>query len=317
MPSNYEEINLSGIRTTSLAGRPSVVDAGAFARPAAPGRSVREMLDSMPDILAGRTIRRLAAAIAGARRNGKPVIMAMGAHVIKCGLSPVINDLMRREVVTAIALNGAGAIHDSEIALHGSTSEDVRSALPDGTFGMARETAGFINSSVAFARDEGLGFGEAVGRRLLETGAPHADLSLFATACSLGVPATVHAAIGTDITHMHPDADGAAYGDATHRDFRIFAAALKNVGGGGVLLNVGSAVILPEVALKAFSVLRNLGYDLSGMVGANLDFIQQYRSTQQIVNRLEALGGTGMSLTGHHEILIPLIAHAVLEELEG
>lgn len=315
MPSNYEEIDLSAIRTTSVADRRSVVSTESFAEPAAAGRSVREMLDSLPDILAGRTIRRLASAIAGARKNGKPVIMAMGAHVIKCGLSPVISDLMRRGVITAVAFNGAGAIHDSEIALFGFTSEDVCSTLPEGTFGMARETAEFVNSAAVAARDQGLGLGESVGRRLLEVNAPHSDLSLTATAYSLGLPATVHAAIGTDITHMHPDADGAAYGDASHRDFRIFTAVLKNVGGGGVLLNVGSAVILPEVALKAFSILRNLGIDLSGMVGANLDFIQQYRSTQQVVSRLETLGGTGMSLTGHHEILIPLIAHAVLEEM--
>lgn len=317
MPSKYEEIDLSGLRTTSITDRKSVVRADQFAKPAAAGRSVRELLDSLPDILAGHSIRQLAAAIANAHRKGKPVIGGMGAHIIKCGLSPVLNDLMRRGVITAIAFNGALAIHDSEVALYGRTSEDVRATLAEGAFGMTRETADFINSAAVEARDQGLGFGESIGRKLVEADAPHADLSLIATAYSLDVPATLHVAIGTDITHMHPNADGAAYGEASLRDFRILTAVMKDLGGGGVLLNIGSAVILPEVALKAFSTLRNLGYDLSGIVGANLDFIQQYRSAQQIVNRIELIGGTGISLIGHHEIMIPLLAHAVLEEMAG
>lgn len=317
MPSKYEEIDLSGLRRTSISDRKSTVSIDRFATPAGEGRSVRELLDSMPDILAGRTIRRLATAIAGARRNGKPVIAGMGAHVIKCGLAPVMNDLMRRGVITAVAFNGAVAIHDAEIALFGRTSEDIGATLAEGTFGMARETAEFINSAATRAHDDGLGFGESIGLELIEANAPHADLSLLATAYSLDIPATLHIAIGTDITHIHPNADGAACGEASLRDFRILTAVMKDLGGGGVLLNIGSAVILPEVALKAFSTLCNLGYDLSGVVGANLDFIQQYRSTQQIVSRLELLGGTGMSLIGHHEIMIPLLAHAILEEMVG
>lgn len=315
MPSKYEEIDLMRIKSTSIWDRKSVVSIDRFGKPAAEGRTVRELLDSLPDILAGRTIRQLAVAIAGARKKGKPVIVGMGGHVIKCGLSPVINDLMRRGVITAVAGNGAVAIHDVEIALYGRTSEDVRATLAEGTFGMARETAEFMNSAAADARNEGLGFGESIGRKLIEADAPHADLSVIATAYSHDLPVTIHVAIGTDITHMHPDADGAAYGDASFRDFHIFTAAAAGLGGGGVLLNVGSAVILPEVALKAFSILCNLGYDLSGIVGANLDFVQHYRAVQQIVSRLELLGGTGMNLIGHHEIMLPLLAHAVLEEM--
>ncbi len=317
MPSKYEEIDLSGLRTTSITERKSTVSIDRFATPADAGRSARELLDSMPDILAGRTIRRLAAAIADARRAGKPVIVAIGGHVIKCGLAPVLGDLMRRRVITGIAGNGAVAIHDAEIALFGQTSEDVGATLAEGTFGMARETAEFINSAATEARDGGFGFGESIGRKLVECNSPHADLSLIATAYSLDLPVTIHVAMGTDIAHMHPEADGAAYGDASLRDFRIFTAAMKDMGGGGVLLNIGSAVVLPEVALKAVSVLCNLGYDLTGIVGANMDFIQQYRSTQQIVSRLELVGGTGMSLIGHHEIMVPLLAHAVLEEMNS
>ncbi len=299
----------------SVKGRSSEISIEQLARPPEKGRSLRGFVDTLPDILAGRSFRQLAKAVAQARTKGKPVIAGMGAHVVKCGLSPVMIALMREGVITAVATNGAGAIHDSEIALFGHTSEDVRAGLEHGTFGMTRETAGFMNGAAVTAREEELGLGESVGKCLLDAKAPHADLSIMATGFSLDIPVTVHVALGTDVTHMHPGADGSAYGEATMRDFRILTAAMKELGGGGVLLNLGSAVILPEVFLKAFSTLCNLGCDLSGMTCANLDFVQQYRPMQQIVNRVDALGATGISLAGHHEILIPLLAHAVLEEM--
>lgn len=315
MGSKYEEIDLSRVKPVSIKERASKVGVQQFAKPAEKGRSLREFIDSLPDILAGQTFRRLAKAIARARANGKPVIAGIGAHVIKCGLSAVITDLVRKNIITAVAMNGAGAIHDAEIALFGHTSEDVRAGLEEGTFGMTRETADFMNRAALRACEERLGLGESVGKCLLDAQAPHADLSITAGGYSSDIPVTVHVALGTDVTHMHPSADGSAYGEATMRDFRILTARMKELGGGGVVLNLGSAVILPEVMLKAFSILRNLGCDLSGMVCANLDFVQQYRAMQQIVRRVEVLGGAGMNLTCHHEILIPLLAHAVLEEM--
>lgn len=315
MGSKYDEIDLSGLKRLSIKDRTSMVNAEQFGKAPAAGRSFAEFLNSIPNILAGSSLRELVFAIACARRAGKPVIACMGAHVIKCGLSPVIIELMSNKILTAVAMNGAGAIHDAEIALFGSTSEDVASGLKNGTFGMTCETAEFLNQAAVVAHQQGLGLGESIGKALLEAKAPNTKLSIQASGYSLGIPVTIHVALGTDITHMHPSADGAAYGDATMRDFRILTYAMKDLGQGGVLLNFGSAVVLPEVVLKAFAILRNLGFDFSGTVGANFDFIQQYRSTQQVVKRIEYLGGKGYALTGHHEIMIPLLAHAVMEEL--
>ncbi|MDI6827008.1 MAG: hypothetical protein QME62_00830 [Armatimonadota bacterium] len=316
MESKYREIDLSGLKRQSIRDRISMVNIGQFGKKPVAGESFAKFLDSLPDILAGRAFRELVTSIVQARKIGKPVIACMGAHVIKCGLSPIIIDLMSKGILTTVAMNGAGAIHDLEIALFGCTSEDVASGLKNGTFGMARETAEFLNRAAILAHQQQLGLGESIGKTLIEANAVNADLSIQASGYALGVPVTIHVALGTDITHMHPDADGAAYGDATMRDFRILTSAMGNLGGGGVLLNFGSAVILPEVVLKAFAILRNLGFDLSGIVGANFDFIQQYRSTQQIVKRMEYLGGKGYALTGHHEIMVPLLAHAVVEEIE-
>ncbi len=311
------EIDVAGLQTYSIAERQSKVFLEQFATPLPAGAGVDDFLASLPHILAGDSLREAVAALCGAVRDRRAIVLAMGAHVIKCGLSPVLIDLVRRGYLSAIALHGAGAIHDLEIALFGQTSEDVESALPAGRFGMARETAEFFNAGAAAAVEQGAGLGIALGKRLLAAGAPHAEVSLLAQAAAAGVPLTVHVALGTDIVHMHPSANGAALGEASLRDFRILAAALRDVGQGGVVMNVGSAVVLPEVLLKCFAVLRNLGHDLSGCTGINLDFQLQYRAGTQVVRRVERLGGRGIALTGHHEILVPLLAWAWKSALEG
>jgi hypothetical protein len=227
-----------------------------------------------------------------------------------------VADLMRRGVITALAMNGAGAIHDSEIARFGQTSEDVVDGMRTGMFGMADETAEFLNTAARLASEAEMGFGEMLGKMLIDAKSPRLDVSILAAAYECGVPLTVHACIGCDIVHMHASADGAAIGDASMRDFRILTEAMKDLGRGGVLLNVGSAVVLPEVLLKAITTLINLGHDMKGMTGVNLDFVQHYRSNQQVVARVREIGGEGISLTGHHEIMIPLIAAGVIERLE-
>lgn len=317
MTSKYPLVDLAGLRTMSIQDRKSKVDVRDFATPHLPGSGIDAFLESLPDIFAGRWVRNVIDRIAAAHQNGKPVVVTMGAHVIKCGLSPMLCDLMRRGVITALAVNGAGAIHDSEIARFGATSEDVVDGMLTGNFGMARETADFLNDGALAARDGKLGFGEAMGRALVEENVPNADVSLLATAYQCGIPMTVHACIGCDIVHMHPTADGSAIGDASMRDFRILTEAMRDLGGGGVLANIGSAVVLPEVVLKAITTLINLGRDMSGMYGVNLDFVQQYRSNQQVVARIKEIGGDGVALTGHHELMIPLIAAGVVERLEG
>ncbi|HEX3000233.1 MAG TPA: hypothetical protein VHR86_08355 [Armatimonadota bacterium] len=314
------EIDLSRLKTYSIRERQSKVTTDLFAKPLNPGAGVNDFLASLPAILAGDSFRTAVTALAGAVRKHRAVVLAMGAHVIKCGLSPILIDLLHHGCLSAIALQGAGAIHDLEIALYGKTSEDVECALPAGRFGMARETADFFNDSAKAAAQNGMGLGATLGKRLLEAQAAHADVSLLAQAAAQGVPVTVHVALGTDIVHMHPSADGAAIGDASMRDFRILAGRLRGISDGGVVINLGSAVILPEVLLKCFSILRNLGYDLSGATGINMDFLQQYRAGTQVVRRLERLGGKGIALTGHHELMLPLLAwawRAALEEEDG
>lgn len=317
MSSKYQGIDLDGLRTMSISDRKSKVDVNDFAMAHRPGAGVLEFFECLPSILAGESVRTVINRIANAHKHGKPVVAAMGAHVIKCGLSPIIADLMKRGVITALAFNGAGSIHDSEIARFGATSEDVVDGMRTGMFGMADETADFINNGAKFAASEGLGLGEALGRALVEESAPHRDVSLLATAYECSVPLTVHVCVGCDIVHMHPSADGAAIGEASMRDFRILTAAMQDLGDGGVLLNIGSAVVLPEVILKGITTLINLGFNMRGMTGVNLDFVQHYRSNQQVVARVREIGGEGISLTGHHELLIPLIAAGVIERLEG
>lgn len=313
MASKYPRVDLSGLKTMPIAERRNKVSVDSFARPIQPGESFAGFLESLPDILAGTSLRAIIERIAAASAMRKPVVMAMGAHVIKCGLSPIVCDLIRRGIVTAVAMNGAGGIHDSEIALFGETSEDVVDGMHTGMFGMARETAEIMNNSATSAREQDLGFGESLGKSLLEAGAPHRNVSILCAAYESNVPVTIHVCIGCDIVHQHASANGADIGAASMADFRILTEVMKGLGQGGVLMNVGSAVVLPEVLLKAMNTVINLGYTLEGMTGINLDFVQHYRSNQQVVSRVRELGGSGISLTGHHEILLPLIAAGVIE----
>ncbi len=310
-----EPLDLKGIATYSLKDRHSKVALKDFGRAWEPGGSFKEFLARLPNILAGETLRQVAAAWVRARRAGRPVLLGMGAHPIKVGLNPIIIDLLRRELLTAVALNGAGIVHDAEVAMVGRTSEDVDHDLPQGRFGMAQETAEFLNGAISWGAAEGLGLGEAVGRRLLAADFPHNRLSILAAAAGLGLPVTVHVAVGTDIIHLHPSVDPAALGTTTHHDFRLFAALVADLSE-GLYINLGSAVILPEVFLKALTLARNLGHAVKPLTTVNLDFIQHYRTQTNVVRRPTAGAGRGYALTGHHELLFPLLAGAVLEELE-
>lgn len=310
-----QPVDLSRVRTVPLERRPNRVALAGFARPPRAGRSVADFLAGLPDILAGRDFRAVAEAVAAARRSRRPVILGMGAHVIKCGLNPIVIDLMRRGVVTAVALNGSGAIHDFEIALIGETSEDVAAGLKDGTFGMVRETGELFNRAVNRALERpDAGMGGLLAEELDRVAAPHRDVSLLAAGRRLGMPVTVHVAVGTDIVHMHPSADGAATGRATFNDFRLFAAAVGELTG-GVYLNVGSAVVLPEVFLKAFTVAQNLGADLKDYTTVTMDMNAHYRPGENVVRRPAGVGGRGYTLLGRHELMVPLLAQAIVDLL--
>jgi hypothetical protein len=263
----------------------------------------------------GAALREVAAAWVRARRQGRQVLLGMGAHPIKVGLSPVLIDLLKRGLITGVAMNGAGIIHDAEVAMVGRTSEDVDEVLGCGQFGMARETAEFLNAAIAWGAKEGLGLGQAVGRRLFESDFPHRDLSLVGMAAALEVPLTVHVAVGTDIIHLHPSVDPEALGATTHLDFRLFAALVSELDH-GVFINLGSAVIIPEVFLKALTLARNLGHKASPLTTVNLDFVQHYRPLTNVVRRPTAEAGQGLALTGHHELMFPLLAAMVVEEME-
>ena len=310
----YREADLARLAVGSVADRPTRVRVEDFARPLDPA-AARAVIGTLPDQLGARALRAVIARIARAHRGGRPVVAMCGAHVIKVGVSPCLIALLERGVITHLALNGAGAIHDVEIARLGRTSEDVEVQLHAGRFGMVDETGDFMADAAreAAAREEGLG--EAYGRALVEQKAPHGDQSLLAACWRLSRPATVHVALGTDTIHHHPRCDGAALGEASLRDFRILAATLAEARG-AVVLNLGSAVILPEVFLKALSVARNLGADLEGLTTVNLDQIQHYRPRVNVVERpTRAEGAAGFSLTGQHEVLVPLLAAAVLAEI--
>ncbi len=308
-------LRLDRVSTYPLAERRSKVDLGQAARRHRRGASFAWFLEGLPRVLAGETLRALRDEVLRARSRGRPVIWGMGAHVLKVGLSPVVIDLMERGFATAIALNGAGVVHDFELALAGRTSEDVAAGLGSGRFGMARETGEEINRAIAEGDRDGLGLAAAVGRYLCarRPRPRHLEASLLAAAFRLSVPASVHVAIGTDIVHLHPACDPGATGRATHLDFRLFAGQVARLGGGGVYLNVGSAVLLPEVFLKAVTLARNLGHRLSDFATANLDFIQGYRPTVNVVERPVAGCGRGYRLSGHHELLVPLLAAALVE----
>lgn len=309
----YAEADLSALRTVSVAARPTRVRVEDFARPLDPA-AARAVLASLPDQLAARALREVVARIADARRAGRPVIAMCGGHVVKVGVPPCLIALMERGVITHLAVNGAAAIHDVEIARLGRTSEDVEAHLHAGTFGMVDETGDFMNAVTAEGARRGEGLAEAWGRALEQEPAPHRAASLLASAWRLGVPATAHVAIGTDTIHHHPRCDGAALGAGAMRDFRILAATLAEARG-AVVLNIGSAVLMPEVFLKALAVARNLGAELSGLTTVNLDQIQHYRPRLNVVERpTRGEGARGYALTGHHEILVPLLAAAVLAE---
>ena len=308
-------LDLKRLRRYSLTERPSKVEKEFFAKVTPAGASFRTFYENLPQILAGKNLHRLVEAIVTAHRNRKPVLALLGAHVLKVGLSPLLVDLIERRILSAIAMTGSGIIHDFELAYQGQTSEEVAEALADGSFGMARETADFLNGAIQDGAKKGVGLGESVGRLIETQKFRFRALSVFATAYRLKIPATVHVAIGTDIIHQHPSCDGAALGQTSLADFRTLTQVVSGLGNGGVVLNVGSAVILPEVFLKAVSISRNLGFPVRNFTAANLDMILHYRPHQNVLSRPTALGGQAISITGHHEILVPLLHAAITEKL--
>jgi hypothetical protein len=312
MPFSYEEFSVAGIRTYPLASRRSKANEKDFARPVQRGASFKTWLDSLPAMLGAADVRRVVEAIVATKKRNGGVVWGIGAHVIKTGLSPVLIDLMERGFVSAVAMNGAGIIHDFEVALAGATSEDVDEALGPGRFGMAEETGTLLNEAIRAARIGNKGLGQGVASFLAERQPKHGSKSVAVAAHRLDIPLTVHVAVGADIIHMHPAASGADIGETTLRDFRYFTSCVARLTG-GVYLNCGSAVILPEVFLKAVALARNQGASLDGLTTVDIDFVRMYRPQTNVVKRPVAGNGTGISLVGHHEILIPLIAAAVIE----
>lgn len=310
----YPPLDFSGLHTYSIHDRYSKVTVENFAKPVQADATILDFIGSLPDQLLGRDFPQLIDALAQSHRQGRPIILGMGAHVIKVGLNPLIIDLMERGIISGIALNGAGIVHDTEIALAGRTSEEVEQVLGAGAFGAARETGETVNSAIRLGAEQQLGLGAAVGAYLLARNCPHADKSLLASASRLGIPVTVHVAIGTDIVHIHPSADGAAIGRTTHQDFKIFCSMVADLEG-GAYLNVGSAVLLPEVFLKALTVVRNLGHTVNRFTTVNMDFIRHYRTMTNVVNRPTASGGRGYNIIGHHELMFPLLCAALRARL--
>lgn len=312
MPSNYDDLKpleLDKVKTYPLASRTSKVKLDDFARALDDDASLWAFLESLPDVLAAHTLRKIAGRVRRARDFGKPIIWGIGGHVIKTGLAPLIIDLMKRGFVTAIAGNGSVLVHDAEIAMIGSTSEDVDATLGEGMFGGADETGRLLNRAAQEGAADQIGLGEAVGRSLVAMKPQYPDYSLLCAAYEAKVPFTAHLTIGGDIAHFHPTADGASLGATTHTDFKLLAELVRRMNDGGVYLNIGSAVVLPEVFLKCVTLVRNLGHPLTGITTANFDFIQSYRPQTNVVRRpTEKGGGEGFSITGHHELTIPLLA---------
>ena len=313
MKSQYhdvEPLELGGVKTYPLASRHSKVKLEDFARPVEGAEtSVGELLETLPNVLAVQSLRQIAERVRRARELRKPIIWGIGGHVIKTGLAPLIIDLMKHGFVSAIAGNGSVLVHDAEIAMNGSTSEDVDATLSEGVFGGADETGRLLNGAAQEGATDKIGLGEAVGRRLLAMNPQHRDYSLLCAAYENKIPFTIHLTIGGDIAHFHPTADGAALGATSHTDFRLLAELVRRIDGGGVYLNVGSAVVLPEVFLKCVTLVRNLGHPLTNITTANFDFIQSYRPVTNVVRRpTEKGGGAGFSITGHHELTLPLLA---------
>ncbi|HLW70838.1 MAG TPA: hypothetical protein VKS22_09475 [Candidatus Binataceae bacterium] len=300
--------------TRKLATLSRKVARNQFAKPLSAGAAVADFLDALPDVLAARDLRELARRVAAAHRSRRMVLLQMGAHPIKVGLGPIICDLIRDGIITGFAGNGATMIHDFELAYAGRTSEDVGAGLTDGSFGMAEETGAILNEFAKIAMDEGRGYGEIVGREILKRHFKFCDSSIFATAYDKGVPATIHVALGSDIVHMHPAADGAAIGAATMADFHRLAATVGELSR-GVVINLGSAVLMPEVFMKALNLARNLGRTVEAFTAADMDFLRQYRPRMNVVERPTQGGGRGLMLTGHHELMFPLLVAAIREEL--
>ena len=308
-------LDFSKLKTYPAGSRKSKVNFSAFARICRKGGSFRQFYESLPNILAVKEFQCVVDAIVAAHAQRKTVLWMFGAHVIKVGLSPLLIDLIKRKIVTAVAMNGAGVIHDFELAFMGSTSEDVAAALADGSFGMAEETHRFINGAIREGAKKGLGLGASVGGMILKRRLPYKNLSVLATCAALGVPATVHVAIGTDIIHQQSTADGAAIGRTSLADFRKLVGVVATLGRGGVAANLGSAVILPEVFLKAVSIARNLGHAVKDFTACDFDMIRHYRPSEKVLKRPTLLGGRAVHITGHHELMIPLLVQSVIEQL--
>ncbi len=313
----YPPVDPRRVVTYSLGQRGNKVTTDALGGVWQPGGRLREFLATLPRVLAGLDFRAIVARIAQAVRQQRPVVLGMGGHVLKVGLSPLIIDTLERGIVSALAMNGAGIIHDFELAFQGATSEDVAAGLIDGSFGMARETGEFLNTAIRVGvREPGVGIGQAVGDAIQRAALPYAHLSVLAACVRLQVPVCVHVAVGTDIIHMHPQVDGAAIGEGSLRDFHRLVSVVAQLEG-GVFINLGSAVLIPEVFLKALTLARNLGHRVQDFTTVNLDFVRQYRPTTNVVTRPVQQGGRGYELTGHHELLFPLLCAAVIEELES
>ena len=308
-------ININKVKTYPLSKRKSKVKIGDFAGLPKPKMSFADFYCSLPNILKAKDLRAVSQAIISARKKNKAVIFMAGAHVIKCGLNPILIELIKKKIITCVCLNGAGIIHDFEIALQGKTSEDVGENLKSGKFGMGRETADFINNAAREGVSAGLGLGAAIGKKISESGLPHKNLSLLYNAYKHNLPVCVFIAIGTDIIHQHPSFDAAFSAEGSLRDFYTLADNVRRINNGGVVLNFGSAVILPEVFLKALNLARNLGDKVKDFTAANFDMIYQYRPAQNVVSRPVATGGNGFYIVGHHEIMLPLLFQAVIEKI--
>jgi len=305
--SRYNEVDLSGLKTSRMIDLNRKVNSDHFASPINPGSSFEDFIRSLPDILKASELRTFAGIITDAVKNNRAIIVMFGGHVIKTGLAPLLIDWLKSGKITALATHGAGCIHDTEIALFGRTSEDVAEGLADGSFGMSSDTADFINNAIVDPKHSELGYGETLGKALIEAEAPYADLSLLVAAYRAGIPLTAHVALGADIIHQHSSCDGASVGRASMKDFRIFAHEVGKLNEGGVVINLGSAVIMPEVFLKALTVARNLGLPAHGFTAANFDMNIHYRPMLNVLDRPTMTGGRKFNFVGHHEIMIPLL----------
>ena len=313
----YVPIDLEKVQTYSIKSRSNKVNVrDHFAQPLEAGRSVASFLDSLPRLLGADSLRNVVDAVVLARKNKRPVVLAMGGHVIKCGLQPVLKSLIDADIITAVAMNGSATIHDFEVSLVGATSEEVGDVLHSGDFGFSEETGSGMNQALKVGLANGVGFGQAIGEWIVNHEHPHKEYSLLSTCVENNIPVTAHVAMGTDIIHQHPEMDGAVTGEMSMRDFRLITSVVADLGDGGVWLNVGSAVIMPEVFLKALSIAQNLGHHVDNFTTANFDMNQHYRPMQNVIKRPTSGSGKGYSIVGHHEINIPLLATAILDKIE-